>query len=312
MSAAPIVTRGFVDGCSVRSIDREKRTATFVVTTENGVETWNGREYLLMAGCDLTRYLRNPVVQDSHDRSRAESTIGRAPGTAVVGRELVAPIEFATTSRAETVWNLVSSGFLRGASIGYSVQKEQVVADGQEFTAGTLTVQGPARVGIEWELYEVSVCPVGADPDALLRSYVADAVRHATEGVPTMAQKDKSETPVTPPPVASPETAAAPPAAPEVRAPETPAVQKPAVEVPEEVRTRSIRALAGDGLKDVAQRCILDGKSIEEARVILLAEFTKRSAPAGTAEPPVAAPPAAKVPSVKDISDDMLLRTLAG
>ncbi|MCP4591818.1 MAG: hypothetical protein GY842_13865 [bacterium] len=180
--------RGLLDRVQIRGIDADKRTATFVAATENGVETYYGTEHLRMAGVDLARFRRNPVVLDTHNRYEAGAVIGKA-AVKIEGRNLIAKITFADTARAEEVWRLVSTGFLQALSIGFIARDVQVLDEAESAGDGAERIEGPARVVRAWELYEVSVVPVPADAEALQRSFFE---RQTLEGV-TMTLRDVTD-----------------------------------------------------------------------------------------------------------------------
>jgi len=175
-AAAAYLPRAYMD-CEVRAIDTEKRQATFVAATENGVLTWNGREHLRMSGASLKRYRRNPVVLDAHNRYSAEFAVGTAE-IKIEGRELIAVVTYASTDRAETIWQLVQDKVIRTVSVGFLPDSRRTVrlAEGEEDVETrdgkpdeASRIKGPATVIKGWELFEISMVPVPADPDAVRR-----------------------------------------------------------------------------------------------------------------------------------------------
>lgn len=153
-----------------RAVDEKARRATFVAATEVGVRSWFGSEWLRAAGVKLERFQRNPVILDSHVRDEAGRIVGRATKTWVEGREVLVEVEFATTKRAEEIWDLVRTGFLRAVSVGYWPIKWTELERGQFDGEGAARVEGPGVVVTEWELLEISMVPVPADQFALLRA----------------------------------------------------------------------------------------------------------------------------------------------
>lgn len=293
----------------VRGIDEAKRYAEFVAATENGVETWNGREYLKLSGMSLARYRKNPVVLDTHDRSTIQAVVG-VSATKVESRELLSGVTFADTDRANDAWKLVKGKFVRSMSVGFMVIEVQMVQEGKTVKLGDQEVVGPARIVTKSMLYEVSICPVGADEDALRRSLLGlpDGVRFSISGDRPMSKSQEQESA----PTAPAETE-------EKKAPQETETRAAPVVVDvkatdNEIRSRDIMALAHTPeLRSVAQRCILEGKSVDEARRAMLEDYARRSTPAGTTEPkPVETREEAKGPKLADVSDDVLLRSLCG
>lgn len=319
------LTRGLCDDVDVRAIDVDGRSATFVAATENGVETYFGTEYLRMSGADLSRYRRNSVVLDTHNRFEAGAIIGKAT-VSIANRELVAVITFAETERADEIWQLVRGGFLKALSVGFRARDVQVIEEGESSGSGKSKIQGPARIVKDWQLYEISVVPVGADAEALKRSFlyaqsIEDELRSLRETVnelltkeSNMSGNDKAEE-TERREAAEKAKAAESKSGDEMRgSPDNLKVED--VLTAEEIRHRDIRSMAPAGMEDLADECVLKGQTVSEARTRMLEEHAKGCKPVGTPEPEDAkrgkGDDATDVPKVADVTDDMLLRTFAG
>lgn len=287
-----LVTRGLAE-VEVRSIDEKTRSAEFVIATQRGVDMGYGDpEHLLMSGVDLTRYAKNPVVLDSHKYYEGLGAVvgGAREMPRADGRFLVSRIHFADTARGEDAWKLVKGGFLRTTSIGYVVTQELHVGEGEEWEDPAdkeFKVKGSAIVGLKWKLYEISMAPLPADEDACLRA------RQRRETMADDAPKVPAvpATPVAPAPV--------PEELPEVRA--------------EKIRAATIRAIAPEKLRGLADRLVLEGKPLEEARIALLAALAQGAPPVGTPDGPRKAD--AKEPEIRDVKDiplETLKRCLTG
>jgi len=309
-----VVTRGFFGDVTVRAIDKESRTATFAAATENGVETYGGREYLRMTGADLTRYRKNPVILDAHSYFETGAVIGRAK-VSIKNRELVAEVTFASTTRAEEAWQLVSEDFVRSLSVGFIPLDVKRLEDGESDGNGQNRIEGPARIVRKWELYEISVVPVPADQDALRRAQFGAAheellneVRGLKRALTDSQNKEKKtmedETKV--------EQSTEP--ATEQRQPaEAPKAEARVAPEPEfATRAAEIRAIAPRGMEAIADQCVLEGLSIPDARKRMLEESAKRQTPAGTPEPLPPTTDKANKETIKDVSDDVLIRSLCG
>lgn len=310
---------------AVRGVDLAKREATFVVATENPVEMWHGRECLRMSGLDSRRYRANPVLLDAHDPSTIDNVLGSAVLVEVEGRELVARFRFAKTKKGQDALDLVNDGHLRGASIGYLVDPAKVrrLRPGEHDGEGEARVEGPCAVVPAWEITEISMAPVPADKDALLRRslFQETNVNYPTHsGAPASGAPAPSTPTVAPPaPAISPPAGqpGAPPPAAEARGqiiafpgdPKT--VSLPSLPLtPEETRARDIRALAPEGFREVADRLVLEGVTVEEARKRLLAAVTAQSAPLGTPEPAPSSTKKREWPA--EVTDDLFSRSMKG
>lgn len=278
----------------VRVIDEDQRRATFIAATENGVQTWQGLEYLRMSGVQLQRYRRNPVVLDTHDRWTAGAVIGRAAVKVnITTRALEAEVTFAETDRADEIWQLVKSGFVRAVSVGFIADDARVVElmEGEIDGEGDSEIVGPARVIKSWELYEISIVPVPADSEALRRSFlhgeniklapVAQSILNILERlVLPSAGKDKD--------MAEEKKADAKENVAELKAVEMQGFvedsETRALRVERE-RAETIRAIAPKDLSDLAEDLILESISLDDARKRFQEARAKRTPAVGTPEP---------------------------
>ena len=158
-------------GITVRagSVDEKARTIDVVASTE-AIDSY---DEIVEQDWNLTRYLANPVVLYAHNAvglcGPAEDTlpIGFASNVEVQngegGRQLVARLHFvdaSATPMAEKVWQGFRQGSIRAVSVGFrphSVREER---------------RNDKIIGIlsDNELYEISACPVPANPEAVARS----------------------------------------------------------------------------------------------------------------------------------------------
>jgi hypothetical protein len=345
------LARAYLDDLTVRGLDADKRQATFVAATENGVLTWGGREYLRMSGVSLKRFRKNPVILDTHERGSAGAVIGKGE-VWVDGRELMLTVTFAQTARAEEIWQLVSGGFLRAVSVGFIPGKAQKLADGEEDTENRdgkpdpkSTVKGPGTVIKTWDLYEVSVVPVPADSDAVrrelgewLKTYGADltaqesgagddagAANHAEQEIVMKELFEKwakarkiSLEGIDDKKRAELEAQCQRELAATLVESAPPAPQAPAPAAPQPSLTEALRALAPRHLDAKAVDAeILQAKDMEDGRKRLLTLAAQSMLPVGTIEP--VAPPAAQPPApektpeqVRSEMEGMLRRGLIG
>jgi len=291
-----VVTRGILRSVSVRGTSDDGSAMTFVAATERGVDTYDGVEHLRMDGADLTRFIRNPVILDSHNRFEAGAVVGRA-AVRVEGDELVADVTFAPTARAREVQQLVQGGFLNALSVGFVPRKAKSVGQGETYELSSRSIDGPARIVEEWELYEISVVSVPADSAAVRRAMPEwiDVVISRLREEAAMADEER--------------------AAEEVADQEPEVVERTAEpvvveleEIEEAKLAARIRAIAPRGLEKLADRLILEGLEYDEARERLLEAQAKRMRPIGSPEPE----PAKKGPEWDQVSDEILRRSLCG
>ena len=134
----------------------EPRRLRFVVSTGD-VDRDN--DTIDPNGWELANFKNNPVVLWAHDHRGLP--IARAVEIGVEGNQLVAVAEFATHAFAQTVFDLLKGGFLRATSVGFRALEYAINEE---------------RRGVDFkrqELMEFSVCPVPANPMALIAASAA-------------------------------------------------------------------------------------------------------------------------------------------
>lgn len=134
-------------------------------------------EILLPSGCDLSQFRKAPQVLWGHDYNAPP--IGKAiwvkPDSKKSPAGILAKTVYATTARAEEIWQLVKGGFLKTFSVGFVPIKSviQGAADWDK-TCDKLTEQGydfnrekVKRIYLKWILLEYSKVSVPANIEAL-------------------------------------------------------------------------------------------------------------------------------------------------
>jgi hypothetical protein len=126
------------------------------------------QEILEPAGWRLENYLKNPVIQNSHQYGDILFTIGRAEKTWVEGGRLKQVWRFASAANpmARIARDLYRGGFLRSCSVGFRPVRWEYGAEGS----------GYYRKFLEQELLEVSAVAVPANPNALVAGVKSGAI----------------------------------------------------------------------------------------------------------------------------------------
>jgi HK97 family phage prohead protease len=136
---------------------RDEKELRDAVLFKISTETPDSYDDVIKAdGWDLERYKKNPVVLWAH--SHWQPPVGQALSVEVKDGDLVASAKFAdaeTYAFADTVFRLLQGKFLRATSVGFFPKEWTYDEDrgGYNFIAQ--------------ELFEFSVVPVPANPDAL-------------------------------------------------------------------------------------------------------------------------------------------------
>lgn len=118
----------------------------------NNEEVTNDRNWRLSnIGCDTSRFAANPVLLYQHS---TDHVIGRCTDLRIEGAQLLCSVEFdEEDALARTVKRKLETGFLRGVSPGFLIEK---MSFGEEYD----TVDA-------WELLEVSIVTVPSNRGAL-------------------------------------------------------------------------------------------------------------------------------------------------
>ncbi len=153
------------------SIDAEHRTAEVVWSTGARVlrapffgEKFYEELSLSPGHVRLERLTsgRAPVL-DAHDGWDTRGVIGVVEAARVENGEGTARVRFAKDdARGEVVWNKVRQGILQNVSIGYQIHRLEKVESGE----GSV----PVYRATDWEPFEISVVPMGADAGAAFRA----------------------------------------------------------------------------------------------------------------------------------------------
>lgn len=147
----------FIRALLLKGFNQDDRTATFICSTDC-VDRY---DEVVAQNWRLDNYRANPVALFAH--LQRELPIGQAIAVAVEGGELVATIKFASARAnplAENVWQSIVEGTLRAVSVGFYPH----------------TVRWEKRLDQEVlvlddnELFEISVVPVPANPEALAKA----------------------------------------------------------------------------------------------------------------------------------------------
>lgn len=149
----------------IRSVDEGKRMAILSFSSEFMVTRWGWSEVLCHDdGCaDLTRIQQIGVLLYNHSTG-IDSVVGKILRCWIDSTEKrgYAEVQFDDDEASEKVWRKILSRTLRGVSFGYRVNVWEEVATNAKSSNGRFT--GPCNVAMRWEPYEISICPVPADP----------------------------------------------------------------------------------------------------------------------------------------------------
>jgi hypothetical protein len=148
----------------IRNAVNTERVIRFVASDES---IDHDGEVIKQDGWDLGQWIANPVCQGFHDRQSWPLGSGIAVG--VVNNKLMLDIEFdppEIDERADLVFKKIMHGTVKAGSVGFVPLAWKTAGDpGTEY----LFAQHPGatRIFTRQKLMEWTVCPIGANPNAL-------------------------------------------------------------------------------------------------------------------------------------------------
>jgi hypothetical protein len=188
----------------VESLNRERRTAEVVWTTGARVlrVPWFDEPFYEELSLDPTHVRMGRLTSGrasllaAHDAQSLDAAIGVIESAGLERGQGVATVRFAKDDpAADAIWNKVQQGILRNISVGYRVHKFEKVAGGEG--------QIPTLRAVDWEPFELSVVPIGADDGAKIRAdapldthpcEILAVARSHTKETTTMLDEARSET----------------------------------------------------------------------------------------------------------------------
>lgn len=163
--------------------EKEREIEVVWTTGYRGIRySWTGKYYeelsLDPAHVNMERLSSgNAPVLSIHDQRSLSSVLGVVTKAWVVdGKEGRAILRFADTPDVEPIWQKVKGGILRNVSVGYNVAEYEEVP--QPVASENEERQIPIYRAVNWTPCELSIVPVGFDPDSNTRQ------RHVTEETP--------------------------------------------------------------------------------------------------------------------------------
>ena len=277
-----LVSRRAADDATARlapaTYDAQARTVEAIFSTGARVRRWGIIEELAVSpeAIDLGRVALGALrILDSHNAYSIDSVLGIVTEARIEGGNLVGSFRFADSDSGRKAEAMVRAGDLTGISCGYRVTSWALVA---------------VEEGVEvwraerWELLEVSLVAVPADPAAMVRSGSGN-LNMETDDMRRNIPAAPGTIPATPPepgtaPAPAPETRAAPPA-PAAPAPQPAAPVAPAADPVRAERERVSEIVTigrAHGLDDAMVRNAIDqGTALDTFRRAALDTIAQRS-----------------------------------
>ena len=167
-------------------ISEEQGLVDYVASNET-LDCYN--EVIAVSGWRFTRFARNAPFVDSHDYWTIKKLLGEVVSARIEGKNLVERVRWAKdveeNELAKLGWKMTVGGFLKAVSVGFiPVRYVRNGADGWTQALQALGIKPEDAATIRWiyleqEQIELSSCIIGANPDALAKSFAAGCIDDA-------------------------------------------------------------------------------------------------------------------------------------
>jgi len=168
-----------------RVLDSRRGLVEYIASDET-VDSY--REVIRASGWRFNHFAKSSPFVDSHDYATIERQIGKVLDFRIVGKRLVETVQWAkdvaANKLAQLGWAMTEAGFLKAVSVGFWPVKALTASDGKVFTEQLrdlgLPTDAPVRtIYTQQEQIELSAVVIGANPNALARSFKAGVLSDA-------------------------------------------------------------------------------------------------------------------------------------
>ena len=248
---------------TIDQVDTDSRTVELSFSSETPCGRWFGDEILCHdEECINLERFNNGLgtVLFNHDR---DAVVGHIEKVWLEDNRGKALVRFDTDEQSETIFQKVQSGTLQGVSVGYAINRYEVLED-EDTKSTNGRFNGPAYVVTDWEPLEISIVSVSADPTVGVgRS--AEEIHTSIDTQEDNTRMDQEKN------LEVQEVKSAP-----VETGLTQADLQKAMEQ-ERKRTSEITAMFRDFDVEGADEAIVLGKSVEEAREMVMDQLRARN-----------------------------------
>jgi len=185
----------------VEILDAGAGTVEYVASDES-IDSY--REIIRADGWRFKAFVKNSPFVDSHDYSTIEKCLGKVIDFQVRGGQLVETVQWAIdvpeNKLAQIGWKMTQAGYLKAVSVGFYPTRCLSTGDGREWSdqlaeLGLDAKDAPRCIYVEQEQVELSCCIIGANANALAKSYKAGALNDADlDTICNFLQKQTKET----------------------------------------------------------------------------------------------------------------------
>ncbi len=171
----------------VKVLDATKGVVEYVASDES-LDSY--REIIRADGWRFNRFSKNAPFVDSHDYDTLEKLLGQVVDFKVAGRKLIETVQWAIdvadNKLAQLGWKMTQAGYLKAVSVGFIPTKVVSKWDSDPMAyAAAMKDLGLGKdsnvraIYLEQEQIELSACIIGANPNALAKSYKAGVLDDA-------------------------------------------------------------------------------------------------------------------------------------
>lgn len=249
---------------TIDHVDTDSRTVELSFSSETPYGRWFGDEILCHdEECINLERFNNGLgtVLFNHDR---DAVVGHIEKVWLEDNRGKALVRFDTDEQSETIFQKVQSGTLQGVSVGYAINRYEVLED-EDTKSTNGRFSGPAYVVTDWEPLEISIVSVPADPTV--------GVGRSAEEIHTSIDTQEDNTRMDQEKNLEVQEVKSEP----VNTGLTQEDLQKAMEQ-ERKRTSEITAMFRDFDVEGADEAIVLGKSVEEARAMVMDQLRARNA----------------------------------
>lgn len=248
---------------TIDHVDTDSRTVELSFSSETPYGRWFGDEILCHdEECINLERFNNGLgtVLFNHDR---DAVVGHIEKVWLEDNRGKALVRFDTDEQSETIFQKVQSGTLQGVSVGYAIYRYEVLED-EDTKSTNGRFNGPAYVVTDWEPLEISIVSVPADATV--------GVGRSAEEIHTSIDTQEETKRMDEKAIVTTEEVKSTPV-------ETGITQEDLQKAMEQERKRTseITAMFRDFDVEGADEAIVLGKSVEEAREMVMDQLRARN-----------------------------------
>jgi hypothetical protein len=170
----------------IRVLDSKQGLVEYVASDET-LDSYH--EVIRANGWRFNHFAKNAPFVDSHEYSRIENMLGKVIDFRVVGKQLVETVKWAIdvaeNKVAQLGWKMTEAGYLKAVSVGFwPIKTLTPHSDPKSFNENLKDMGMPDNAPVraiytEQEQIELSAVVIGANPNALAKSYKAGVLSDA-------------------------------------------------------------------------------------------------------------------------------------